>query len=95
MRRDIERARNVAALQNHNALVDDDRSREPLSSIKVPTLVIHGTADPMIALARAQASRDLLLGQGYALEWSEYRMQHAVCPQEIAAIGAWLRRVLA
>ena len=30
VRRDVERARNVAALQNHDAFSDDDRSREPL-----------------------------------------------------------------
>jgi phospholipase/carboxylesterase len=60
-----------------------------------PVFMAHGSADPMIPLARAQASRDLLQQQGYALEWHEYRMPHAVCPQEIADIGAWLRRVLA
>ena len=54
----------------------------------------HGTADPMIPYERATASRDLLLQQAYALEWHEYRMQHAVCPQEIADIRAWLARVL-
>ncbi len=47
VRRDVERSRDVAALQNHDAIADDDRSRESLSSIGVPTLVIHGTADPM------------------------------------------------
>jgi pimeloyl-ACP methyl ester carboxylesterase len=54
VRRDIERARNVAALQNHDAIADDDRSREPLSSIKVPTLVIHGTTDPMFPLRHGE-----------------------------------------
>ena len=55
VRRDVERARNVAALQNHDAIADDDRSREPLSSISVPTLVIHGTADPMFPLGHGEA----------------------------------------
>ena len=54
VRRDVERARNVAAQQNHDAIADDDRSREPLSSIKVPTLVIHGTADPMFPLRHGE-----------------------------------------
>jgi pimeloyl-ACP methyl ester carboxylesterase len=54
-RRDVERARNVAALQNHDLMSDDDRAREPLSSITVPTLVIHGTADPMFPLAHGEA----------------------------------------
>jgi pimeloyl-ACP methyl ester carboxylesterase len=54
-RRDVERACNFAAMQNHEAISDDDRSREPLSSIRIPTLVIHGTADPMFPLGHAEA----------------------------------------
>jgi pimeloyl-ACP methyl ester carboxylesterase len=54
-RRDVDRAQDFAAMQNHDALSEDDRSREPLSSIKVPTLVIHGTADPMFPLVHAEA----------------------------------------
>jgi pimeloyl-ACP methyl ester carboxylesterase len=54
-RREIERARNFAAAQNHDTIPDDGRSREPLSSIDVPTLVIHGTADPMFPLEHGQA----------------------------------------
>jgi pimeloyl-ACP methyl ester carboxylesterase len=54
-RRDVERARNFAAAQNHAVLPDDERSREPLSSIAAPTLVIHGTADPMFPLEHGEA----------------------------------------
>ena len=55
VRRDVERADNVAALQNHDAISDAARSRPPLSSITVPTLVIHGTADPMFPLQHGEA----------------------------------------
>ena len=90
-----ERLAGIMALSTYLPLADRLAKEASPANRDVPIFMAHGTADPMIALARAQASRDLLLGQGYALEWSEYRMQHAVCPQEIAAIGAWLRRVLA
>jgi len=53
--RDVARARNIAATQNHDVLPDDERSREPLSTIVAPTLVIHGTADPMFPLGHGQA----------------------------------------
>jgi pimeloyl-ACP methyl ester carboxylesterase len=62
IRRDLDRARNVAALQNHNAITGDDRSREPLSSIKVPTLVIHGTADPMFPLQHGEVLAEEIPG---------------------------------
>jgi pimeloyl-ACP methyl ester carboxylesterase len=55
VRRDVGRARNVAALQNHGAVPDDRRSYEELSSITVPTLVIHGTADPMFPPRHGEA----------------------------------------
>ncbi len=51
----MERARNFAAAQNHGALADEEVSREPLSFIAVPVLVIHGTADPMFPLAHGAA----------------------------------------
>ena len=55
VRRDVERASNVASLQNHLAIADGGSSPEPLSSINVPTLVIHGTADPLFPLRHAEA----------------------------------------
>ena len=54
-RRDVERARNFAAAQNHDAIPDGGRSHERLSSITAPTLVIHGTADPMFPLQHGEA----------------------------------------
>jgi pimeloyl-ACP methyl ester carboxylesterase len=53
--RDVERARDIAALQNHDAIPDDERQRKPLSSIAAPTLVIHGTADPMFPIEHGEA----------------------------------------
>ncbi|OGA35910.1 MAG: carboxylesterase [Betaproteobacteria bacterium RIFCSPLOWO2_12_FULL_64_23] len=90
-----ERLAGIMALSTYVPLADRLAAEASPANRGVPIFMAHGTADPMIAFARAQASRDLLLEQGYALEWHEYRMQHAVCPQEIAAIGVWLRRVLA
>ncbi|MCX5062081.1 alpha/beta fold hydrolase [Streptomyces sp. NBC_00452] len=55
VRRDVERAHDFAAVQNHDSLPDGERSRQPLSSIAVPTLVIHGTADPMFPFGHGEA----------------------------------------
>ena len=60
----------------------------------VPIFFAHGTHDEMISLARAQQSRARLEALGYSLEWHEYSMGHAVCPEEVAAIADWLGRVL-
>ena len=53
--RDVERAHNIAASENHAALPEGVLPHAPLSSIAVPTLVIHGTADPMFPLEHGQA----------------------------------------
>jgi phospholipase/carboxylesterase len=90
-----ERLAGIMALSTYVPLADQLAKEASPANRGLSIFMAHGTADPMIPLARAQASRDLLLAQGYALEWNEYRMQHSVCPQEIDAIGAWLRRVLA
>jgi pimeloyl-ACP methyl ester carboxylesterase len=62
VRRDIERARDIAASENHSAIASGELPRDPLSSIEVPTLVIHGTADPMFPLEHGQALVDELPG---------------------------------
>jgi pimeloyl-ACP methyl ester carboxylesterase len=53
--RDVDRARDIGASQNHSMIAEGDVSSEPISSIAVPTLVIHGTTDPMFPLAHGQA----------------------------------------
>jgi pimeloyl-ACP methyl ester carboxylesterase len=62
VRRDVERARNFAAAQNHDYLAGDEGSREPLSSIAAPTLVIHGSADPMFPLGHGEALAEEITG---------------------------------
>jgi pimeloyl-ACP methyl ester carboxylesterase len=55
VRRDVQRARNHASVQNHDAIPGDDREHGPLSAIAVPTLVVHGTADPMFPVEHGEA----------------------------------------
>jgi pimeloyl-ACP methyl ester carboxylesterase len=55
VRRDAERAHDIAAAQNHDLIAEQRRPRRALSSIAVPTLVIHGTADPMFPLPHGVA----------------------------------------
>jgi len=55
------RASNKARV-DHCRLADDGRPIEPLSSIVAPTLVIHGTVDPMFPLEQGQALADEIPG---------------------------------
>jgi phospholipase/carboxylesterase len=59
-----------------------------------PIFLAHGQRDPVIALARATASRDALKALGYGVEWHEYAMEHSVSAEEVADLQRFLRRVL-
>jgi pimeloyl-ACP methyl ester carboxylesterase len=60
--RDVERARDIAASENHTLIPEGDVLSEPISSIGVPTLVIHGSADPMFPLAHGRALAEEIPG---------------------------------
>ena len=60
--RDIKRARDFAAVQNHHVLPEGDVSTGTLSSITAPTLVIHGTADPMFPVEHGKALAEEIPG---------------------------------
>jgi pimeloyl-ACP methyl ester carboxylesterase len=62
VRRDVKRARNFAAVQNHDVPPEGEASSGSLSSITAPTLVIHGTADPMFPIEHAQALVEEIAG---------------------------------
>ena len=60
----------------------------------LPVFMAHGTFDPMLPMQWGQLSAQKLEETGYSVEWREYPMAHAVCPQEIVDIREWLLRVL-
>ncbi|MFJ1967395.1 alpha/beta fold hydrolase [Streptomyces sp. NPDC087903] len=62
VRRDVERAHDFAAVRNHDSLPDGERARETLAAVSVPTLVIHGTADPMFPFGHGEALAEEIPG---------------------------------
>ncbi|MFL5909114.1 MAG: alpha/beta fold hydrolase [Gaiellaceae bacterium] len=81
IRRDLERARDFAALQNHGMLSEGEGPSEPLSSIAAPALVIHGDADPMFPIGHGEAlAEDIpdvrllrLEGAGHGIERADWQ----------------------
>jgi phospholipase/carboxylesterase len=59
-------------------------------SNELPIFMAHGSFDPMLPMALGQHSHEVLEKAGYTVEWHEYPMAHAVCPEEIADIRNWL-----
>jgi len=54
----------------------------------------HGITDNIVPLALGKMSRDTLIKLGYEVDWHQYTMPHSVCPEELADIGVWLKRVV-
>ena len=93
--RHSERLAGIAGLSGYLPLADKTAAERSAANQDVPIFLAHGSRDGVVALPRATASRDALTALGYPVEWHEYLMEHSVCPQEIADLGRWLRRVLA
>jgi phospholipase/carboxylesterase len=60
---------------------------------ELPVFMAHGSFDPMIQMQWGRASADQLAKAGFAVEWHDYPMAHAVCADEIDDIRAWLLSV--
>jgi phospholipase/carboxylesterase len=89
-----ERLTGVLALSCFLPLADKLAGEASPANRDVPIFLAHGTHDAVIPIARARHARTVLEGLGNRVEWREYPMPHAVCPEEIADIGRWLREVL-
>jgi phospholipase/carboxylesterase len=59
-----------------------------------PIFMAHGTADPVVRLDWAEASRRELERQGYPVEWHAYPVGHTVAWEEIGALAQFVRKVL-
>ena len=85
----------IAALSTYLVLADRLTQDASSANKEVPIFMAHGTADPVVRFEWGEASRRALEAAGYRVEWHTYRMEHSVCLEEFADLGAWLRRVLA
>ncbi|MDP9007770.1 MAG: alpha/beta hydrolase [Pseudomonadota bacterium] len=70
-----------------------DAERSPANDA-TPIFMAHGQADGTVPMMLGMRSRDILKAHGYAVEWHEYPMAHAVCAEEVADIRQFLFRVL-
>jgi len=56
----------------------------------LPTLVQHGTQDPMIEIARARSSVETLRQLHVSLTFREYPMGHEIGARSLAELSTWL-----
>jgi phospholipase/carboxylesterase len=92
--RQPERLAGLVGLSGYLPLAASTAAERNPANHDVPIFLAHGSADTVIPIDRALASRDVLVALGYSVEWHEYPMQHSVCAQEIVDLNRWLLRVL-
>jgi phospholipase/carboxylesterase len=90
-----EKLAGLMCLSGYVPLADKTAAERSEASLQTPIFMVHGRMDPVIPVARAEASRDLLVKLGYQVEWHDYYMQHSLCQEEVVHISAWLKKVLA
>ena len=60
----------------------------------LPVWIAHGRRDPVISVEFGRAARDLLTAGGLDVTYEESDADHHVDPRAIAALPAWVERVL-
>ena len=59
-----------------------------------PIFLVHGRQDPVVSIDLGRETRAFLEGAGYAPEYHEYDMPHAVTPEVLRDLLPWLHAVL-
>ncbi len=85
----------LAGLSGYLPLAGHTAAERHAANHDVPIFQAHGQRDGIVPMARGAAARDALQQLGHAVEWHDYPMEHSVCAEEVQALQAWLRRVLA
>ncbi|WP_395687041.1 alpha/beta hydrolase [Caenimonas koreensis] len=90
-----ERLAGIVGLSGYLPLAGTTVAERTDANVMTPIFMGHGTQDNVVPAERGRASRDMLKGLGYDVQWHEYPMAHSVCMEEIQDLNAWLVRTLA
>lgn len=90
-----QRLAGLVGLSGYLPLAAQTAAQRHPANAQTPVFLAHGTQDEVVVPARAEASRDTLLGLGQPVDWHTYPMGHSLCQPEVDDLNAWLLRVLA
>ncbi len=93
--RHAERLAGIVALSSYLPLEQSLEAEASAANKSTPIFMAHGSEDPIVPLDLAESSRRTLQLRGYEVEWSSYPMPHAVCAEEVEALGEFLSGALA
>jgi phospholipase/carboxylesterase len=67
--------------------------QQQMNGYSPPTLLIHGTEDPVVPITLAQKARDTLQQQGVNVTYQEFSMQHEITPEAIETFRQFMNSV--
>jgi len=89
-----EKIAGVIALSCYLPLAKQFASERSSANLATPIFMAHGSQDPVVPFSLGDESRRVLEGTGYRVEWHTYPMPHSLCAEEVADLGAFLRRIV-
>ena len=85
-----QRLAGLIGLSTYLPLAEEIEREATAVNRELPIFMAHGEQDPVLPPQLGEASFRALERLGYPVKWRTYPMPHAVCPQEIRHIRAWL-----
>ncbi len=82
----------LLAMSTYFATVDSIELSD--SNKNIPIKIQHGTDDPVVPESLGKKATTQLIKLGYSVNYQNYPMEHAVCPQQISDISLWLQDIL-
>ncbi|MHC9512063.1 alpha/beta hydrolase [Kangiella sp. M94] len=84
----------IVALSTYLTIPDKLADEKSDTNLDTPIFMAHGQQDPVVPIQRGQHSAKVLQENGFQVQWSDYPMPHAVCLEEIQALGKYIGEVL-
>ncbi|HBP80301.1 MAG TPA: carboxylesterase, partial [Halomonas sp.] len=78
----------LLAMSTYFATADSIEPAE--ANRQVPIEVHHGNFDPIVPETLGRSGVERLKAMGYSVNYRQYPMAHALCPQQVNDIGKWL-----
>lgn len=88
-----EKLAGIIALSCYLPLAREFATERTAENLATPLFLAHGSEDPVVPFSLGAESRQILEGTGYKVEWHAYRMPHSLCPEEVADIRQFLRKI--
>ncbi len=66
---------------------------QPMGDRLPPTLIMHGTEDPVVPLSAAHQARSVFQALGVAVQYREWRMGHSILPEQMEVMQRFIEEI--